>query len=160
MKVIFHVEESLRGGGLIQGDPVGRRSLIGEGGIICTPWSRRLPTADPSPLLLLDLAIFLPICKNMSAAPGKPGRPCVASVQCLGPNQQRLRDPLPPSAELLFCCCWFFPRLPPGEERFPNSGMDSEQKVMDSAVTKPPEDALVEERTLPHRRVPSPLAPV
>lgn len=159
MKVIFHVEESLHGGGLIQGDPVGRRSSIGEGGIIYTPWSRRLPTADPSPLLL-DLAIFLPICKNVSAAPGKPGRPCVASVQCLGLNQQRLRDPLPPSAELLFCCCWFFPHLPPGEERFPNSGMDSEQKVMDSAVTKPPEDVLVEERTLPLHRVPSPLAPV
>ena len=160
MKVILHVEESLRGGGLIQGSPIGRRSSIGAGGTICTPWSRRLPTADPSPLLLLDLAIFLPAGKNVSAAPGKLGRPCVASVQCLGPNQQHLWDPLPPSAELLFCCCWFFPRLPPGEEWFPNSGMDSEQKVMDSAVTKPPEDALMEERTLPHRRVPSPLAPV
>ena len=107
-----------------------------------------------------DLSIFLPACENMPAVPEKPGSPCVALILLLGPDLQSLWDPPSPSAELLFCCCWFFPHFPPGEEKFPNTGMEYKQKVVDSTVTTAPEAALMEERTLLHSRFPSPLTPV
>lgn len=50
--------------------------------------------------------------------------------------------PSSPSAEPPFGGCWFFPHFPPGEERFPNAGMEHEQEGMDSAVRKQPAAAL------------------
>lgn len=96
----------------------------------------------------------------MSAAPGKSGPPRVASLQRLGPDCQPLLGSSPPPAKPLLCCCWGFPHFPPGEEQFANAGMEYKQKVMDSAVTKQPEAALMEGRTIPHSICPSPLAPI
>ena len=50
-----------------------------------------------------------------------------------------------------------FPHFPPGEEQFPKAGMEHKQKVMDSAVRKQPEAALVEERIIPEVYFPPPL---
>lgn len=96
-------------------------------------------------------ASSLPACEKMSAVAEKCGLLC-GLPPAPGPPQQRLLGPSSPSAEPLFGGCWFFPHFPPGEERFPNAGMERKQKAMDSATRA----ALVEERTIPEVHFPAP----
>lgn len=106
------------------------------------PHSRSLPTSAPRPS-------HLPPCLQERVSSSWEARPPhVWPPPVPGPQ------PAAPAGSFFLhqqSCCFvvagFFPAFPPGKEQFPNSGMDSEQKVMDSAVTKPPE-VLMEERTL------------
>lgn len=148
------------GEGLIQGHLVGRISSLGDDGTFVPHGVCGSLQQTPSPFLLPDLSIFLPACEKMSAAPGKSGPPCVASLQCLGPACQHLLDSsrhrhsrggIVPGAS---------PHFPSGEEQFPNARTEYKQKVMDLAVTKQPEAALTDGRMIPHSIRPSPLAPV
>lgn len=127
---------------------------------LASPHSLPDPTAGP----------LTPLWTYPAAAAGLKRPPAYESLKAGGvlnkgcgmgaPSPVVKIDPPSPSAELLFSCCWFFPHFPPGGEQFPNTGMEYKQKVVDSTVTKPPEAALMEERTLLHSRFPSPLAPV
>lgn len=150
------------GGGLIQGDLVGRIFSMGDGCTFCTPPSAWLPMADPLPIVP-PWPFHLPPCFRENVSSSREGWGCCVwpPSSTWAPDRQCLLGCSSLSAQPLFCGCWFFPHFPPGEEQFPNAGMEYKQKVMDSAVTEQPEASatLTEQRMIPRSVFSSPFAP-
>lgn len=92
---------------------------------LCTPPSSWLPMADPpsrvSSLTFPSSSLLGRKCQQWLRSPGLL---CLASLQLLGPDPQRRLGSSSPSAQPLIWACCCFPPFPPGEEQFPNAGME------------------------------------
>lgn len=106
---------------------VRRVSSMGDDCTLCTPPSSWLPWQTPpsrfSSLTFPSSSLLGRKCQQFLR---RLGLLCLASLQHLGPDLQRFLSSSPPPAWPLFwgCCC--FPPFPPGEEQFPNAGMELE----------------------------------
>lgn len=89
-------------------------------------WVWGSPWQTPSPVLP-DLSIFLPACVNMSAVPGRSGLLWPPSSTWALTSSTSRATPLHQHS-CCFCGFWCFPHFPPGEEQFPNAGMEYKQK--------------------------------
>lgn len=134
---------------------------MGDGCTSGPPLRVWLPMADPSPVLLPDLSIFLPASEKMSAVPDKSGAAVCGLPPAPGPRAAALPELLlSVSIAALFVVPGAFLSFLLVKSNFQMQEWNICRKVLDSAVTERPEAALMEERMIPHSIFPSPLAPV
>lgn len=147
------------GGELIWGDIVRTISSMGNDCTFCTPLSLGLPMADPFPSSP-PWPFHLPPCLREHVSSSWQVWGCCGLPPAPGPWPAALPELLlSVSIAAVFVVFGVFLTFLLVKNNFQTQEWNISRKVMDSAVTEPPEAALMEERRIPHSIFPSPPRP-